>query len=66
MRAEDADIQLVVRDDGQNVKAITDPGFGIVGMSERAALLGGSLFAGPSLDGGWVVESRIPRTGVGR
>ena len=66
VRAEDADIQLVVRDDGQNVKAITDPGFGIVGMSERAALLGGSLFAGPSLDGGWVVESRIPRTGVGR
>ena len=66
LQADADDVVLVVRDDGQNAKAITEPGFGIVGMSERASLLGGSLSAGPTVDGGWVVESRIPRTGVRR
>jgi signal transduction histidine kinase len=37
-------------------------GLGLVGMRERAALLGGTLHAGPSPDGdGWTVELEIPR-----
>lgn len=36
------------------------PGFGLLGMRERAQLAGGRLTAGPSGDGGWRVELRIP------
>jgi signal transduction histidine kinase len=35
-------------------------GAGVIGMRERAELLGGSLDAGPS-DGGWLVAARLPR-----
>ncbi|MGW7532302.1 sensor histidine kinase [Amycolatopsis sp. NPDC054798] len=35
-------------------------GVGLVGMHERAALLGGTLRAGPA-DGGWTVELELPR-----
>jgi signal transduction histidine kinase len=34
---------------------------GLVGMRERAALLGGTLRAGPNPDGGWTVEMEVPR-----
>jgi signal transduction histidine kinase len=36
-----------------------EPGRGIVGMTERAELLGGALFAGQR-DGGWLVEAVLP------
>lgn len=36
-------------------------GLGLVGMRERAELLGGSLVAGPAPDGGWSVLARLPR-----
>ncbi len=36
-------------------------GVGLVGMRERAALLGGTLLAEPVDDGGWTVELRLPR-----
>jgi signal transduction histidine kinase len=36
-------------------------GLGLVGMRERAALLGGKLQAGPSPQGGWIVELELPR-----
>ena len=35
-------------------------GLGLTGMRERAALLGGSLFAGASPDGGFVVSAVLP------
>ena len=35
-------------------------GLGILGMSERAALVGGSLDFGPTDDNGWVTHMRIP------
>jgi signal transduction histidine kinase len=35
-------------------------GHGLTGMRERVALLGGSLSAGPSPDGGFVVSARLP------
>ena len=35
-------------------------GFGIQGMRERAALLGGTLRAGPSAGGTFVVEATLP------
>ena len=36
------------------------PGHGIVGMRERAAMLGGTLAAGPTSDGGYLVEADLP------
>jgi signal transduction histidine kinase len=36
------------------------PGHGIVGMRERAAMLGGTLAAGPTSDGGFLVEAFLP------
>jgi signal transduction histidine kinase len=36
------------------------PGHGLTGMRERAALLGGTLEAGPGDDGGFTVRARLP------
>lgn len=56
-------VRLTVRDDGERVHAPSvATGYGVVGMTERAALLGGSLQAGPGPDRGWVVDVVIPRT----
>jgi len=37
-----------------------DRGHGLAGMRERVALLGGSLSAGPSADGGFIVSAVLP------
>ena len=61
--AGDADcVRLTVRDDG-HAGAVAGSGYGLVGMSERAALLGGTLEAGPG-DGGWTVTAVLPRNGA--
>ena len=56
---------VTVRDDGAAVAFGGGPaaGYGLVGMTERAALLGGSLEAGPDPDGGWAVRAVLPRNG---
>lgn len=55
---------LTVRDNGAAVASSRPPsGFGLVGMRERTALLGGTLVAGPGPDRGWVVEATLPRRG---
>ncbi|MCA2213004.1 sensor histidine kinase [Jidongwangia harbinensis] len=38
-------------------------GFGLVGMRERAALIGGVLEAGPADGGGWCVRLTVPHPG---
>lgn len=35
-------------------------GFGLIGMRERASLIGGELNAGPTADGGWRVRLTVP------
>ncbi len=59
-RAGDA-VVLTISDDGQ-APSPPDPerGFGLLGMTERAKLLGGTLSAGPATAGGWVVEAVLP------
>lgn len=53
-------VTLVVTDDGWGSTRSGD-GFGMAGMTERAALLGGSLEAGPlALAAGWRVAARLP------
>lgn len=58
----DADaVHLRVQDDGAPV---TEPavggGFGLMGMAERAQLLGGTLEAGPGSERGWLVIAILP------
>jgi signal transduction histidine kinase len=56
-------VRLTVVDDGESGGASTPtaPGFGLIGMAERAKLLGGTFAAGPSANGGWTVEATLPR-----
>lgn len=39
----------------------TPPGHGVIGMTERAAMVGGTLTAGPRHDGAWHVRLTVPR-----
>ncbi|WP_024285095.1 sensor histidine kinase [Cellulomonas sp. KRMCY2] len=60
-------IRLTVRDDGDAVSTIRPrDGYGIVGMTERAALLGGTIQVGPGPDRGWAVDAVLPRRGPAR
>ncbi|MEU4195047.1 histidine kinase [Kribbella sp. NPDC026611] len=60
-------VRLTVRDDGEaSALPRNAPGYGLVGMTERATLLGGSLVAGPGLDQGWTVDVILPRKAGGR
>jgi signal transduction histidine kinase len=59
-------VRLTVRDDGDAGSAdASRPGYGLVGMAERAALLGGTLEAGPGPGKGWTVNAVLPRSGAG-
>ena len=63
---EDDYVRLTVRDDGDASSADRSPfGYGLVGMTERATLLGGTLEAGPGLEEGWTVNAVLPRAGSG-
>ncbi len=55
-------VHLVVADDGAHQRSGLDApnGFGLIGMTERAELLGGTLRAGPSGERGWCVDATIP------
>lgn len=58
-------VRLEVIDDGAAVTpGRRTAGYGLVGMNERATLLGGSLRAGPRGNGGWAVVADIPRNGA--
>jgi signal transduction histidine kinase len=61
--ADDSAVRLRVTDDGDHVPgAGTSPGYGLVGMFERASLLGGVCQAGPNTGQGWTVTATLPRT----
>lgn len=64
--ADDAAVRLRVSDDGEAAggRDGAAPGFGVVGMIERATLLGGTCEAGPAPGRGWTVTAVLPRTGV--
>lgn len=55
-------LEVEIVDDGPGgAQRPQTPGFGIIGMCERARLYGGDLEAGPrSPEGGWVVRGRFP------
>jgi signal transduction histidine kinase len=54
-------VRLRVTDDGQSDPARSaSHGFGLLGMTERVQLLGGTLRAGPAPGGGWAVDAELP------
>lgn len=58
-------VRLTIDDDGRSGAGGTaTSGYGLVGMAERAKLLGGVFEAGPRADGGWTVRAALPRQGA--
>jgi len=63
------DLELCISDSGNGAdrspeRAVHTAGSGLLGMQQRAVLLGGCLAAGPGPDGGFVVTARLPVAGV--
>ena len=62
VRVEESDghLDIEVTDTGTATNTLPGSGQGIVGMQERALLLGGTFDAGPRLGGGFRVVARLP------
>jgi len=67
------ELEVAVRDNGPGAADVGDPaavgGHGLLGMSERAIAVGGTLRAGPAAGGGFLVRATLPAKGpavVGR
>jgi signal transduction histidine kinase len=59
---DDDSVRLTVCDDGDPTGAGgSEPGYGIVGMTERVVMLGGRFEAGPGPGKGWTVSAVLPR-----
>jgi signal transduction histidine kinase len=56
---QDGQLSIEVTDSGRG-GSMAGTGYGITGMRERAALLGGDFSAGPGPDGGFRVAARLP------
>ncbi len=57
---ENGGARLTVSDDGEGVPEGTPPGFGLSGLRERAAALGGGMRTGNAPEGGFALEVRLP------
>jgi signal transduction histidine kinase len=64
--ADDTSVRLRVTDDGDptGARSAGAAGYGLVGMIERAGLLGGVCEAGPGPERGWTVTAVLPRAGL--
>ena len=58
--AEEGELHLAVIDDGVPCRPVGEPGHGLIGMRERAALHHGTLMSGRQPHGGFAVHARLP------
>jgi signal transduction histidine kinase len=60
------ELEIDVVDDGVGTPGLggDGPGYGVMGMRERASLVGGTLEAGPTPHGGYRVHAVLPLEGV--
>lgn len=59
--AEPHTVRVSVHDNGHRTHRGRTVGYGLAGLRERAALLGGTLHAGPGGEQGWHVEAELPK-----
>ncbi len=65
VRAKGRRLRVEVRNEAPPVhptETLPGGGHGLVGLRERAQLLGGTLTAGPTQDGGFEVRADLPAT----
>jgi signal transduction histidine kinase len=61
IREQSGEVRLLVRDNGSGFDPrAKSEGFGLLGMHERVALLGGELQVESSFDGGTTIRARLP------
>jgi signal transduction histidine kinase len=61
VRVDESQVRVRITDDGRGAAPGRGGGHGLIGMRERASLLGGTLHAGPRTGGaGYEVEARLP------
>ena len=53
-------VRLTIDDDGSAAGGRAPAGYGLLGMRERASLLGGTFHAGPAAERGWRVDASCP------
>ena len=63
MAADEQAVRLRVNDNGETAtgRSPASAGYGLIGMVERAGLLGGTCQAGPDAGKGWTVTAVLPR-----
>jgi signal transduction histidine kinase len=59
-------LSITIHDSGPSRLPSDQQGFGLVGIRERVAFLGGQARIGPDRSGGWEVSVTIPLTGADR
>ncbi|HZM76643.1 MAG TPA: sensor histidine kinase [Candidatus Limnocylindrales bacterium] len=64
VRVTDRALHIRVTDNGPGADPVARQGHGLVGMRERAAMVGGRLRAGPLATGGFLVEAELPSYGT--
>lgn len=61
LRRDDREVDIEIADDGRGSAADQgDPGYGLLGMTERVAAIGGRLSAGSRRGGGWRIRATLP------
>ena len=62
VRYEDHAVEIECTDDGTGASAHSNgaTGHGLIGMRERALMLGGEIYAGPGANGGYRIHARLP------
>ncbi|WCC80680.1 sensor histidine kinase [Cutibacterium equinum] len=60
LRCNDDEVEVEITDNGRPIRSGPSTGVGIVGMSERVEVLGGTIEVGPRKVGGWRVRAVMP------
>lgn len=63
VRYSDETLRVRVRDYGPGLSPTARDGHGLVGMRERAVMVGGTLETGPAYGGGFLVDANLPLRG---